>query len=188
MIMKQAIQENDILSDNVTMPVLTEKLEMHHKAIIEFISKNTLQLTAYNTDDTSKEPPDDNIPGNSKLSFLDNLHCVEGSPRYVYNGKFWDVPSGFKFPKNPTIRKVGWEYWLRGKPGNEMVRDCLPESEENVWGLNWKPIHAYMETALLLDVNDKGQPNIKIPSDPNKITNEFIDKSYEVATECMKKK
>ena len=199
---KRAIQENDILSGNVTMPVLTEKLETHHNAIIEFIKNNTIHLTNDNAE--GKEEPDDNTPGNSKLSFVDNLHSVEGTPRYVYNGKFWDVPNGFKFPKNPT-RKVGWEYWLRGKPGNEMlvndifkkapikpfrkmIRDCLPGSEENVWGSSWKPIYAYMENALLLDVNDKGEPNIKIPSDPKDITNEFIENSYKVATECMKKK
>ena len=42
---KLAIQENDILSGNVTMPILTEKLDSHHNAIIDFIKKNTLQLT-----------------------------------------------------------------------------------------------------------------------------------------------
>jgi hypothetical protein len=44
-----------------------------------------------------------------------------------------------------------------------------------------------METALLLDANDKGEPNIKIPSDPKDIDNDFIEKSYKMATECMKK-
>ena len=34
---KLAIQENDILSGNVTMPILTEKLDSHHNAIINFI-------------------------------------------------------------------------------------------------------------------------------------------------------
>ena len=157
-----------------------------------------------NDDTNENNDPTDNTPGNSELSFVDYLHSDTGAPRYVYNSKFWDVPKGFKFQKNPT-RKVGWEYWLRGKPGNEMlvndifkkapikpfrkmIRDCLPGSEENVWGSSWKPIYAYMENALLLDVNDKGEPNIKIPSDPKDITNEFIENSFKVATECMKKK
>jgi hypothetical protein len=184
------------------MPILTEQLEKHHNAIIDFITKNTLQLT---NDDTNKNnDPTDNTPGNSKLSFLDSLHSEKGTPQYVYNGKFWDVPKGFKFPKNPT-RKVGWEYWLRGRPGNEMLvngvwkkapikpfrkidRDNLPASEKSVYSSSWHPIYDYMETALLLDVDDKGEPNIKIPSDPKDIDNDFIEKSYEMATECMKKK
>ena len=158
---KLAIQENDILSGNVTMPILTEKLESHHNAIIEFIKTNALQLTNDNTDDNNKEAADNTPGGNSKLSFVDELLSEKGTPQYVYDSKFWDVPKGFNFQKNPT-RKVGWEYWLRGKPGNEMlvngvwkkapikpfrkmIRDCLPLSEENVHGSTWRPIYNFME-------------------------------------------
>ena len=55
------------------MPILTEKLETHHNAIIEFIKKNTLQLTNDNTDEKIMNQTD-NTPGNSKLSFVDDLH------------------------------------------------------------------------------------------------------------------
>ena len=135
---------------------------------------------------------------------MNELLSVDGSPSYVYNGRFWDVPKGFKFQKNPT-RKVGWEYWLRGKLGNEVLvdgiskkapikpyrkirRDFLPKSEESVFSSTWKPIFIYMENALNLNVNEMGEPNYKIPSDPKEITNEFIEESYNMATELLKQK
>ena len=75
------------------------------------------------------------------------------------------------------------------KPFRKMIRDCLPVSEENVYGSTWKPIYNYMEKALKeLDVNDKGEPNIKIPSDPKDIDDDFIDKFVQHGNRVFKKK
>jgi hypothetical protein len=59
------------------------------------------------------------------------------------------------------------------KPFRKMTRDNLPESERGVYGSTWHPIYDYMEKALLLDVNENGQPNIIIPSDPKSIDHDL---------------
>ena len=43
---KKAIQENDIASGTVTMPILTEQLDNHHQSIIEFIKTNCANISA----------------------------------------------------------------------------------------------------------------------------------------------
>jgi hypothetical protein len=89
---------------------------------------------------------------------------------------------------------VGWEFWLKGKPGNEvLVNDVkkvapikpfrkiklknLPDkSEKSAFGSHWKPIYKYMEKT----------PNLNIPIDPKEITADFINTSFDQATEFMK--
>ena len=189
---KKAIQENDILSGNVTMPVLTEKLESHHQSIINFIKTNTTNLPGDNGDNINNNINNNNNSNESRLSYVSELSSMEGTPAYVYGGKFWDVPKNFKFQKNPT-RKVGWEYWLRGRPGHEMlvdgvmkkapikpyrkfITDNLPASEKNVYGTSWKKIFDLMEKA----------PGLIIPSDPKDIDDKFIEDSFNIATEYLK--
>jgi hypothetical protein len=184
---KQAIQENDLLSGNVTMPILTEKLDSHH--LFDFIKTNINHLA---TDNPGNNNILNNNPRENELSYVAELHSKEGTPTYVYDGQFWDVPK--EFQQNPT-RKVGWEFWLRGKPGNEMLvngvlkkapikpfrklsYDCLPDSEKNTFSSNWKPIYDYMEKT----------PDLVIPPDPQDIDDDFIEESYNKATEFLKQR
>jgi hypothetical protein len=191
---KKAIQENDILSGNVTMPILTEKLDSHHQSIIEFIKKNTVNLTGDNGDNNNNNSNINNNSNESRLSYVAELSSMEGTPTYVYGGKFWDVPKNFKFQKNPT-HKVGWEYWLQGRPGHEMLVDGvmkkapikpyrkfinnnLPDSEKNVYGTSWKQIFDLMEKA----------PGLIIPADPKDIDDQFIEDSFNTATDFLKQR
>jgi hypothetical protein len=136
----------------------------------------------------------DEDPDESKLSYVPELHSTKGTPAYVYDGKFWDVPKNYKFQKNPT-RKLGWEYWIRGKPGHEvlvdgvmkkapikpfhkLITDCLPESEQNVYGSTWKPIFKLMEQT----------PDLVIPSDLKEIDDDFINKSFDEATKFLQQR
>jgi hypothetical protein len=189
---KKAIKENDVASGTVTMPILTEQLDNHHKSIIEFIQANCSKLSndSYHGNNNNNNGK---LADNSELLFVPEFQKgTEKCPMYCYNGKFWDVPKKFQFQKNPT-RKVGWEYWIKGKPNNEMlvnniiqkaplkpfrrfIRDRLPKKEQNVFSSTWKPIFTYMEKT----------PNLDIPNNPDEISADIIDQTFDQATEYMK--
>ena len=157
---KKAIQENDVASGNITMPILTEKLDDHHTSIIEFIKQNFANLSddcGVDCNNSTKCAPEP-----SELLFVDELQKgTELNPIYCYSSQFWDVPKDFSFQKNPT-RKVGWEFWLKGNLNNEVLIDVckkraplkpfrkfdhrrLPKKERNVFCSSWKPIFKFMQ-------------------------------------------
>ena len=193
---KQAIQQNDLVSGNVTMPILTEKLDNLQASIIDFIETNIGNIN--NNNNNNNNDNDFNINNEpDELLFVDELQKGSNksvNPLYCYRGRFWDVPKGFTFPKNPT-RKVGWEFWLRGKSGNEVLVDGikksapikpfrklessgLPPSEKGSYTSHWAPIYEYMEET----------PGLNIPPNPKDITAQFINESFDKATEYMKNK
>ena len=189
---KKAIQENDVSSGTVTMPILAEQLDNHHKSIIDFIKANCAKLS----DDCRIDIDDDNETdsGISELLYVKEFQKgTEKCPMYCYDGQFWDVPKNWEFQKNPT-RKVGWEYWIKGKQNNEMlvnnvvkkaplkpyrffIRNKIPKNQRNVLSSTWNPIFTYMEDT----------PNINIPNNPEEITATVIDRTFEEATEHMKR-
>ena len=89
--------------------------------------------------------------------------CCEGVskryrkvPMYCYDGQFWDVPKNFQFQKNPT-RKVGWEYWIKGKPNNDIFYvdgENKADGEDDIFGAAFAPDPVYMEAARKNDDND----------------------------------
>ena len=186
------------MTSNQAMPVLTEKLDTHHTSIIEFIKQNFSHLSdncciGDNNDNNLDSNNDDEVAG--ELLFVPGLlKGTEANPMYCYNSQFWDVPKGFNFQQNPT-RKVGWEYWLKGKPNNEVlvnnvrkkaaikpyrkfVDGHLPPKQRNIHSASWKPIFELMEST----------PGLIIPNNIDQITSEFIDKSFNDATTYNERK
>ena len=131
---KDAIKENDVASGTVTMPILSEKLENHHKSIIEFIKTNCTTLSddcriIVNVDDASDGG---GIGNTGELLYVCEFQKgTEKHPMYCYSSHFWHVPKDFSFQGNPT-RKFGWEYWIKGKPNYEMlVTNIMKKSLDN---------------------------------------------------------
>jgi hypothetical protein len=183
------------------MPILTEKLASHHDSIIEFIKKNVVNISGdnaiHNNDANFGEVK---MEDGDEIQYVPELQrgCKMSNPIYCYNSKFWDVPKNWTFQKNPT-RKIGWEYWLKGKPGNEVIQNGvkklapikpfrkfilqrLPKKEQNVFSSSWKPIFSMMEEA------PEFKTELKIPKDPKEITTKFIDESFEVATKYLQQR
>ena len=104
---KKAIQENDVASGTVTMPILTEQLDNHHKSIIEFIKANCSKLS---DDCRIVNGIDGSVGGESEageLLFVDDFQKgTEKNPMYCYNGHFWDVPKNFRISEKPD--KKSW--------------------------------------------------------------------------------
>lgn len=88
---------------------------------------------------------------------------------------------------------MGWEYWLKGLPGNEVLVQnvtkrapikpfrkldvqILPDGEKGTYSSHWTPIYEYMERT----------PGLKIPKEPEKITADIINETFDKATEYMK--
>ena len=192
---KEAIQENDLLSGTVTMPILTEKLDGLQTSIIKFIQSTVGKISNNNL--INDENTEDTDITSGEIEFDDNLQRGSqkaGNPIYCYSGHFWEVPKGFKFPKNPT-RKVGWEYWLKGQPMYEVLENGtkkvapvkpfrkldlkkLPVSEKGTYSQAWTPIYEYMEKA----------PGLTIPKNPEEITAAVINETFDIATEYMKER
>ena len=88
---KDAIRENDVASGTVTMPILSEKLENHHKSIIEFIKTNCTTLSddcriIVNVDDASDGG---GIGNTGELLYVSEFQ--KGSkkhPMYCYSSHF----------------------------------------------------------------------------------------------------
>ena len=106
------------------------------------------------------------------------------------DGHFWQVPKGFRFLSD-SKRKQAWELWLIGQP-NYMLQDgtrgcilpyrrmnprLLPKNIANKLTVEWRPILNYMESAPNLpDLNEA------------KISSQFIESSFLIATEYLKSK
>jgi hypothetical protein len=189
---QNAIHENDINSGNVTMNVLREELQGHHHSIIDFITKNLANVSVDCRDEVNNTV-DFSEP--EELDFVDEIWSrAPENPIYQYNGQFWDVAKSWKFNKLPT-RRIGWEYWLKGQPGNilfvrgiqkkapvkayrKLIGKRLPTKPRGVYYSNWKIIFDYMEQC----------PNLNIPDNPTEITPDFIESSYKKATEYMEER
>ena len=146
------------------MPILADQLETHHKSIIEFIKTNCSNLSVdcrIGNDDGIPTEVDDN---DGELLYVNEFQKGFASPTYCYDSHFWHVPKNFSFQKNPT-RKVGWEYWIKGKPNNEvLVNNILKKApvrpyrklqpklipcvkQRNVLTSTWTPIFKIMGNA-----------------------------------------
>jgi hypothetical protein len=187
---KKAIEENDISSGNVTMPILLQELEKHHTNIIEYFRANNNgglinNSNGCNTDDITSIPTVAELQENS----INNRSFI-----YYHNGHYWCVPENFEFPKNPTLR-TGWSYWLKGnmgytvkvkgelqkaplRPYRKFTNKLLPSKESNLFASHWKPIFSYMEKC----------PDIDIPRDIDNISADFVEESFIKATNYMKQR
>ena len=79
---------------------------------------------------------------------------------FSYNGHFYYVPDGFIFPASAAL-KQGLEFWFFGMDvaNNKHVRlfwklkpADIPTSLKNTLKLIWKPIFAYLEKHVSIDV------------------------------------
>ena len=192
---KKAIQDNDIASGNVTMPILTEQLANHHQSIIEFIKTNCANVSA--TDCRLNNNDNNNNAEAGELLYVKEFQKgSENNPLFCYSSHFWDVPKGFIFQKNPT-RKIGWEFGLKGKPNNEVLVDGIIRKapvkpyrklnsklrpscskQANVLTSTWSPIFTTMERT----------PDLNIPNNLEEITAKVIDDTFDKATKYLKEK
>jgi hypothetical protein len=189
---QDAIRENDINSGNVTMNVLRDELQGHHHSIIDFITKNLANVSVDCRDEVSDTV---DFPEPEELDYVDEIWSkVPDNPIYQYKGQFWDVAKNWKFNKLPT-RRIGWEYWLKGQPGNtlfvrgiqkkapvkpyrNLVAKRLPIKQRGVYYSSWKIIFDYMEQC----------PDLNIPNNPAEITPDVIESSYKKATQYMEER
>ena len=102
----------------------------------------------------------------------------------------------FVFQKNPT-RKIGWEFWLKGKPNNEVLVDGI---------IKKAPVKPYRKLNSKLIPSVKRSEHIDINVETNfynhgtytgfkytsrhleKITANVIDETFEKATKYLKEK
>ena len=168
---KAAIEETAIANGNITHHSMTNILEKHQKQIDEslamqnkIIDEKLAALTSQlggqptNNNDTPPPPPP--------------------SPYELYNwdGRFWQVPKGFMFPKD-VKRKRAWELWLIGQPNflkEDGTNGCilpyrlmdpklLPKQIANKLKVEWRPVLKHMEAATdlpNLNENEKKQSRI----------------------------
>lgn len=88
---KNAIQDNDLLSGNVTMPILTEQLDNHHATLIEFMKKNFVNLSYDTTRDFNIEinANDNNMDNTTELQYVNELQKgTQQKPMYSYGSQF----------------------------------------------------------------------------------------------------
>ena len=111
---------------------------------------------------------------------------------FLYDGGLWCVPKGFAFPDN-VRRRDGWRMWLCGtlfmnaengekmriKPYRFFTGKQLPTKHlKNQYKICWCPIFRKMAEA----------PGIQLPTtmDASTITEDYVDKTYELATAYLK--
>ena len=90
---------------------------------------------------------------------------------YHYDGRFWSVPKGFKFPKNMRV-KAAWSAWVKGLPNYRMegedgevitpikpLRKMKPSSLPKALGCQlmneFRPVMIMMEKAPEIDLNSQ---------------------------------
>jgi hypothetical protein len=126
--------------------------------------------------------PDIEIP-----TVEDDVH-VAGPFSLIYQGSAWCVPESFQFPAG-AIRRVGWRKWLKGgvhidggkrwviKPYRKFIgRDLPSKALSTQFQSEWRPIFCkMMET-----------PGLEIPTNQREITEEFLESSYELATDYLR--
>jgi hypothetical protein len=112
----EAITTNDMQSGQVTMPVLETKLAKVENTLLDAIKQITTVSVSVASCFINESSPDD------PLIHANGYTQAGGLPLYCYDGKFWEVPKNWSFPKNPS-RQVGWVHWLMGCPGNEILEE-----------------------------------------------------------------
>ena len=106
---------------------------------------------------------------------------------YNYEGKSWDVPADFNFPKG-TRMETGWRLWLQGMPGLRSAEgptpirpfrlldpNRLPKGIRSKFNLEWKPIFQMMELA----------PDLGVIEDLSSIDAAYLDASLQQAKEYL---
>lgn len=182
---KTAIEENDLMSGQVTMPILSKLLDERYQTLVEIIkANNNLLSTGTRGPSQNQKTVDCSVEMDDKFS---SSFSTKGSPVYCYSGRFWDVPEGWTFQKYPT-RRIGWVYWLKGqcginmqapvKPYRKLILGRLPLNQRNAYMSTWRPVFDMMMEC----------PDLNIPSDFEYITALIIDESFNKATIYMKGK
>lgn len=112
--------------------------------------------------------------------------------RYCYNGRFWDVPINFDFPKDSNLRQ-GFQFWIQGLPNfKDASGDAapvmpfkhlkcdkgLPKKLHNKLRGQWKPIMKVLMEA----------PNLPPVHNANHLTHEQMDEAYSIASAHLQAK
>ena len=109
---------------------------------------------------------------------------------FFYNGRFYDVPEKFVFPKGAN-RDIGFKLWMLGLPNHKQVENgqlvcrpikpfrnlkptLLPKQIANTFKLHWRPVFKLMEEG------------INVPGDTETLDAATINNLYESATEFLK--
>ena len=152
----EAIEKNDIRSGALTLNTLSAIMEEHKKYIKETMER-TIQIIGGTSAQREVNPPEI------------NMHGVECIAPYCYDGKFWDVPKGYKLPHKTKLEHA-WIFWLKGQPNVEVLNaqnelektpvkpfrelkiTMLPTSVSIPFKNCWRPILQLMESAPGIDI------------------------------------
>jgi hypothetical protein len=209
---KQAIEENDVTSNLVTLPTLRQHLDEYNNKLVEFINKNIniaatggrpggLLCDGYNdfANHNNGELVDcvvlDAAPGLQEGPDKFACYCYvsdEKKDRGILQSQFWDVPKGWSFGDLPN-RKIGWTMWLKGNQGNiQVVNGVRKRAPIKPFRLF---VHGRLPSKNLQNVyrsSWKGIydemmqcPTLQIPDKISDITAAIIDSSFLEATEYL---
>ena len=189
--------------------LLEEKFKAFGDNIKQYVSQKLDEIQAHLPEGRTQqqqEDDDDNASNNFLLADGQEDYVVEEWENdegeiqeqrqqhriYAGNGRFWDVPLDFVFPRETPL-KIAWRMWLQGMEGNQTtslsgsVRQApvrpfrhlklqmLPKNVKLEFTLHWRPILSLLQEA----------PGLVIPR-LSLVDDEFIESSFSLVYEYLK--
>lgn len=201
-IVEDAIENFAISNGHLTLSSLQNLLKSHQESVAkDFHQKSVLlekkidgmmTLMKSRTNNYAS-PSDPNFVTQDAPTFANGVSEDEiQRMRYCYNGRFWDVPINFDFPKDSNLRQ-GFQFWIQGLPNfKDASGDAapvmpfkhlkcdkgLPKKLHNKLRGQWKPIMKVLMEA----------PNLPPVHNANHLTHEQMDEAYSIASAHLQAK